>query len=238
MTKPKTLQSYKKDQIQAAIDHWHVELEEKDNTHFEKAKALKDAGVTPEKMAAFINGESSQAVIPVEEKVETKDVNDDGDVVVEDVGNVPTVKEEPAAPVKSEERTEFKGYSLGDLRSVADAFGTEYDEADSEDTLVAKLATDGVDENEWNELKALSQPDENEEEEPVKKAAVQESEPEEDEEFILIKMTRNNYSYEAYGYEFTREHPYALVTESDADKILENEEGFSIASPREVKEFL
>jgi hypothetical protein len=50
-------------------------------------------------------------------------------------------------------------------------------------------------------------------------------------------MSRQNPTYEIRGYRFTRQHPFVPVTEDDANWILENVEGFSIASPREAKEF-
>jgi hypothetical protein len=56
-------------------------------------------------------------------------------------------------------------------------------------------------------------------------------------EKILLKMTRENFSYEVRGYRFTREHPFVAVNAEDADYLIENEEGFRPASPKEAREF-
>lgn len=71
-----------------------------------------------------------------------------------------------------------------------------------------------------------------------RKAVVEILEPEVPaEDVILIKMDRENPRYDIRGYKFTREAPFALVKESDADFILTHEEGFKQATPKEAKEF-
>ncbi len=54
---------------------------------------------------------------------------------------------------------------------------------------------------------------------------------------ILMKMERENPSYEIRGYKFTRDNPFSLVSSTDVDFILSHADGFKIASPREAKEF-
>jgi hypothetical protein len=54
---------------------------------------------------------------------------------------------------------------------------------------------------------------------------------------VLIKMERKNPTFQAYGVTFTREHPYAIVNESTAQDIIDNYEGFRLASPAEAKAF-
>lgn len=54
---------------------------------------------------------------------------------------------------------------------------------------------------------------------------------------FLLKMTRDNPVFQTRGYEFTEDHPYALVTAADAMWILENEDGFRQAYPQELQEF-
>lgn len=54
---------------------------------------------------------------------------------------------------------------------------------------------------------------------------------------VLIKMERKNPSFQAYGQVFTREHPYAIVSEETAQQIIDNYEGFRLASPAEAKSF-
>jgi hypothetical protein len=54
---------------------------------------------------------------------------------------------------------------------------------------------------------------------------------------VLLRMKRMNPTYETRGYRFTRENPFLPVDVDAANWILENEEGFAIASPREAEEF-
>lgn len=54
---------------------------------------------------------------------------------------------------------------------------------------------------------------------------------------MLIKMVRPNGTFEAYGYRFTRDHPYVVVPAEDGQKIIGSFEGFVIATPDEVKSF-
>jgi hypothetical protein len=54
---------------------------------------------------------------------------------------------------------------------------------------------------------------------------------------VLIKMTRPNFSYEIRGYKFTKQHPYVLVEEDDADYLIETDGGFRLASPKELRDF-
>ena len=54
---------------------------------------------------------------------------------------------------------------------------------------------------------------------------------------VLIKMERKNPTFQAYGVTFTREHPYAIVNEHTAQQIIDDFEGFRLASPSEAKAF-
>lgn len=53
----------------------------------------------------------------------------------------------------------------------------------------------------------------------------------------LLKMERLNTLYEAYGRTFTREHPYVVMSEDEAQNIIDNHEGFRLASPGEAKAY-
>jgi hypothetical protein len=54
---------------------------------------------------------------------------------------------------------------------------------------------------------------------------------------ILLKMERHNPSFQAFGFKFTREHPYALMSPEQAQQIIDTHEGFRLASPAEAKSF-
>lgn len=64
-------------------------------------------------------------------------------------------------------------------------------------------------------------------------APVEEKEP----EYMVVKMDRENRVFQAFGYEFTRENPYMLVTQDEADVLIEEIGGFRASSPRELREY-
>jgi hypothetical protein len=57
------------------------------------------------------------------------------------------------------------------------------------------------------------------------------------EDTVLVRMTRENHRYDIAGYTFTKEHPFVAMTEDDAQKIFDKEEGFRIATPKEVQDY-
>lgn len=54
---------------------------------------------------------------------------------------------------------------------------------------------------------------------------------------VLVKMTRQNGTYQVRGYNFTKTHPFLPVSAEDADFLVEVVGGFKIAGPREIEEF-
>lgn len=119
-----------------------------------------------------------------------------------------------------------------ELQTAVEYFGGEYEESDKKADLLRRLDEDGVT---WEMYKAseLYKSDDEEEiapEEPKAAAPAPEKN-------TLVKMNRANPTFEVRGYRFTRQHPFVPTTEDDADWIVENVDGFAIASPKEVREF-
>jgi len=55
---------------------------------------------------------------------------------------------------------------------------------------------------------------------------------------VVVKMTRPNMTYEVRGHRFTREHPFVVMTEDQAQEIFDLDgSGFRLATPREVQEY-
>jgi len=54
---------------------------------------------------------------------------------------------------------------------------------------------------------------------------------------VLVKMNRENPTYNVRGYTFTSTHPFVLVSPEDANFICAHEEGFSMATPAEAAAF-
>lgn len=116
------------------------------------------------------------------------------------------------------------------LKKIADEFGVEVRGNAKAETIVAALEEDGVT---W-ELAVQQVPEVAAKNEVLVEEAAERKEngPKE-----LLKMERENRSYEVRGVRFTREHPFALVASEDAEWIVENEDGFRYASPKEAKEY-
>jgi hypothetical protein len=120
------------------------------------------------------------------------------------------------------------------LRQVAEDFAVELEEDATKAEIIAALSEDGVTWDMYKEAypEVTELPDKEDDEDTVDgpkfAASVQ---------TVLLKMERANGTYQVRGYRFTREHPYLPVKEDDANYILENIDGFKIASPREAQEY-
>lgn len=54
---------------------------------------------------------------------------------------------------------------------------------------------------------------------------------------VLIKMERQNPTFEIRGFKFTKEHPYIVVSEEIAQEIIDSAPGFRLATPKEVRSY-
>lgn len=125
----------------------------------------------------------------------------------------------------------FETLKKEDLLTIADEYGVEVKPSDTKAVIVAALAEDGVN---WDDVakvdKTVAEQDEVIKEE---KAEAKAKGPKQ-----LLKMLRANGSYEIRGIKFTKEHPFALVAEEDAEFIVENDpNGFRYATPKEAAEY-
>lgn len=120
------------------------------------------------------------------------------------------------------------------LRQVAEDFAVELEEDATKAEIIAALSEDGVTWDMYKEAypEVTELPDKEDDEEVVDGPKFAASVP-----TVLLKMERANGTYQVRGYRFTREHPYLPVKEDDANYILENIDGFKIASPREAQEY-
>lgn len=160
--------------------------------------------------------------------------------------------------------TSFKDLKVEELRrSAVEDFAVEVTDKDNKDSVIAALTESGVTWGDYvsqhPEVKPELPPVESNREtepdrgnvigakevngEPVENAVptppkvrVQEKTFTPEDQY-LIKMVRENPLYETRGYRFTQKHPYALVSAADAEYILNNEEGFRQAFPKELEEY-
>ena len=139
------------------------------------------------------------------------------------------------------QETELSDFTKEELLALAEQFGVEVKHSWNKANVIHAFEEDGVT---VELIHGLAQP-EPDEDEPVEIAAYEPVEDEEplapvavdDEDLVLVKMTRENWSYEVRGYKFNRTHPFGLVKESDADYLVEVDGGFRTATPREAREY-
>lgn len=117
----------------------------------------------------------------------------------------------------------FTNMKLEDLQKVAHFFEIEITEKDTKKEIIFKLQESG---KTYSMYKRFT--------ESVEESGIDQIE---FSKTILLKMQRQNPTFELFGYRFTRSHPYQVMPQEDAQKIMDSHEGFVIASPDEVKSF-
>lgn len=127
----------------------------------------------------------------------------------------------------------FETLKISELKKIAEDFGVDVDDLKTKKDLIAALSEEGVT---WSVYeKTIKDIDDNKEEVEV----IEKFDPKKelDKDSVLVRMDRANFRYDIMGYTFTKEHPFVAMKEEDAQAIFDKEEGFRIATPREVQEF-
>ncbi len=117
----------------------------------------------------------------------------------------------------------FANMKLEDLQKVAHFFELEITERDKKADIINKLQESG---KTYAMYKKFTEQPAQTEEADVHFSST-----------ILLKMSRQNPSFEVFGYRFSRTHPYQVMPQEDAQKIMDTYEGFVIASPDEARSF-
>ncbi len=130
----------------------------------------------------------------------------------------------------------FETLKVAELRKIAEDFAVDTDGIKNKADIVAALAEEGVT---WSVYQKTIK--------DVKEAAEEFADTEEilprfnpdaqPENTVLVRMTRENYRYDVIGFTFTKEHPFIAMTEENAQEIFDKEEGFRLATPKEVQEY-
>ena len=126
----------------------------------------------------------------------------------------------------------FKDLKLAELKSIAEGFGVDVPLKISKVGLTLLLQEEGVSYQDYERFAGIEK--EEPELEPGRKKPSLEIK---SENTILVKMDRNNFSYNVVGATFSKEHPFVALPESLASEIFELHTGFRPATPREVQEF-
>jgi hypothetical protein len=126
----------------------------------------------------------------------------------------------------------FDTLKVAELKEIAEEFAVDTDGLKNKKDIVAALAEEGVS---WSIYQKTKQDilDAVEEIEILPKfnPALQ------PEDSVLVRMTRSNMRYDILGKTFTQDHPFVAMSEEDAQEIFNIEEGFRLATPKEVQEF-
>ena len=128
----------------------------------------------------------------------------------------------------------FETLKIAELKKIAEDFGVEIDGLKNKTDIIAALSEEGVTWSVYEKtLEKLKEEDDMATEvlaKPVNKKV-------NPEDTLLVKMERHNYSYETHGFTFTKEHPFVAMDKDTAQEIFDKEEGFRLATPKEVQEF-
>lgn len=128
----------------------------------------------------------------------------------------------------------FKEMKYPQLVEVAEAFGVEH-VGTNKASLLGALADEGVTFAQWDVFANAEHVDPEEILDapvvPAKATAKAIENP------VLVKMDRKNFRYETFGKVFTQDHPFVLCDEETAQNIFDAEDGFRMATPREVREY-
>lgn len=129
----------------------------------------------------------------------------------------------------------FETMRVDELREIAENFGVEVKESDKKPMILAALAEEGVTFEDYNRL-TNAEHEEPEQVVEVKEVTVEKKRVRSEKD-VLVKMTRDNYYFETYGKVFTKEHPFAVMSEDEAQQIFDAHDGFTVATPREAAEY-
>jgi hypothetical protein len=126
----------------------------------------------------------------------------------------------------------LKDLKVKELREVAEEFGVDLSGSKTKAAILEQLQSEGVTDEEYQRFADVEQ------EEPVVEESKPIKTPSTAGPDILVKMNRANPTYEIRGHKFTSEHPYVVMSESEAQDIFDvDPRGFSMATPKEVEEY-
>jgi hypothetical protein len=127
----------------------------------------------------------------------------------------------------------FETLKLSEIKKIAEDFGVDIQALKSKNDIIASLAEEGVT---WSIYqKTIKDIEDNKEEiEILPRFDAKKSQ---DKDSVLVRMERANHRYDAMGFTFTSTHPFVAMSEEQAQEIFDREEGFRLATPKEVQDF-
>lgn len=126
----------------------------------------------------------------------------------------------------------FDTLKVAELKVIATDFAVDTEGLKNKKDIIAALAEEGVT---WSVYQSTLEAIERDTEEiEILPKFDPKAQPE---DTVLVRMTRANMRYDIHGHTFTKDHPFVAMSEEDAQKIFDLEEGFRLATPKEVQDF-
>lgn len=128
----------------------------------------------------------------------------------------------------------FETLKVKELKQIAEDFAVETDGLKNKADIIAALSEEGVT---WSVYQDTIKNIDAAKEEAPEVLPKFNPDAEITSEQVLVRMTRANFRYDIMGKTFTKDHPFVVMSQDDAQKIFDKEEGFRLATPLEVREF-
>jgi len=126
----------------------------------------------------------------------------------------------------------FDTLKVAELKVIATDFAVDTEGLKNKKDIIAALSEEGVS---WNVYQSTVQAIEKDTEEiEILPKFDPKAQPE---NTVLVRMTRDNARYDINRSTFTKQHPFVAMPEEEAQKIFDSEEGFRLATPKEVQDF-
>ena len=129
----------------------------------------------------------------------------------------------------------FDTLKVSELKKIAEDFAVDTDGLKNKADIIAALAEEGVTWSVYN--KTIEKMEEDAEDMSIEVLPKFDPKAEQPEDTVLVRMTRDNFRYDIQGFTFTKEHPFIAMHKDSAQKIFDKEEGFRLATPKEVQEY-
>ena len=129
----------------------------------------------------------------------------------------------------------FETLKVSELKKIAEDFAVDTDGLKNKADVIAALAEEGVTWSVYN--KTIEKMEEESEDMSVEVLPKFDPRADQPENTVLVRMTRANFRYDIAGFTFTKEHPFVAMNKDRAQEIFDKEEGFRLATPREVQEY-
>ena len=133
----------------------------------------------------------------------------------------------------------FKNLKLEQLRYAAEFFDVPVEENETKAQIIAALEEANIS---WSNYKKFAEANGEKVEDDTEEKAVRVTKPEVNfNETVLLKMDRQNPTFEILGRKFTKTQPFQVMSADDAQKIIDAASeiggGFRIATPAEARSY-